>query len=177
MCRLMSRISAASSIGYFVTSQKCTCTLKVESTWYLIYQMLVIYQFSLCILYTIFVFIDGLVQERRNSSALAMELRLSWTNPSIWALGPNVSTQALRADADMPADIWNTVSTRPVKLCGMFRSQWINSSWLFVIWISVSPIFVHLEISVFYFVTVGDLDTCRQYHKGHCSTCRTVFVL
>ena len=27
--------------------------------------------------------IDGLVQERRNSSALAMELRLSWTNPSI----------------------------------------------------------------------------------------------
>ena len=29
-------------------------------------------------------YIDGLVQERRNSSALAMELRLSCTNPSIW---------------------------------------------------------------------------------------------
>ena len=28
--------------------------------------------------------IDGLVQERRNSSASAMELRLSCTNPSIW---------------------------------------------------------------------------------------------
>ena len=28
--------------------------------------------------------IDGLVQERRNSSALTMELRLSCTNPSIW---------------------------------------------------------------------------------------------
>ena len=28
--------------------------------------------------------IDGLVQERRNSRALAMELRLSCTNPSIW---------------------------------------------------------------------------------------------
>ena len=28
--------------------------------------------------------IDGLVQERRNSSALAMELRLSCTSPSIW---------------------------------------------------------------------------------------------
>ena len=28
--------------------------------------------------------IDGLVQERRNSSALAMELRLSCTNPSIY---------------------------------------------------------------------------------------------
>ena len=27
--------------------------------------------------------IDGLVQERRNSSALAMELRLSCTSPSI----------------------------------------------------------------------------------------------
>ena len=29
-------------------------------------------------------YIDGLVQERRNSSALAMELCLSCTNPSIW---------------------------------------------------------------------------------------------
>ena len=28
-------------------------------------------------------YFDGLVQERRNSSALAMELRLSCTNPSI----------------------------------------------------------------------------------------------
>ena len=28
-------------------------------------------------------YIDGLVQERRNSSALAMELRLSHTNPLI----------------------------------------------------------------------------------------------
>ena len=28
--------------------------------------------------------LDGLVQERRNSSALAMELCLSCTNPSIW---------------------------------------------------------------------------------------------
>ena len=30
-----------------------------------------------------YVYIDGLVQERCNSSALAMELRLSCTNPSI----------------------------------------------------------------------------------------------
>ena len=29
-------------------------------------------------------FIDGLAQERRNSSALAMKLRLSCTNPSLW---------------------------------------------------------------------------------------------
>ena len=29
-------------------------------------------------------YIDGFVQERRNSSALALELRLSCTNPSIW---------------------------------------------------------------------------------------------
>ena len=29
-------------------------------------------------------YFDGLVQERRNSSALAMELRLSCTDPSIW---------------------------------------------------------------------------------------------
>ena len=30
-------------------------------------------------------YIDGLVQERRNYSALAMELRLSYINPSIYA--------------------------------------------------------------------------------------------
>ena len=30
-------------------------------------------------------YIDGLVQERCNSSALAMELHLSYTNPSIWS--------------------------------------------------------------------------------------------
>ena len=34
--------------------------------------------------------IDGLVQERRNSIANALELRLSWTNPSIqyWTVLP-----------------------------------------------------------------------------------------
>ena len=32
------------------------------------------------------VYINGLMQERRNSSALAMELRLPCINPSIWTL-------------------------------------------------------------------------------------------
>ena len=31
-------------------------------------------------------YFDGLVQERRNSIANALELRLSYTNPSIWIL-------------------------------------------------------------------------------------------
>ena len=35
--------------------------------------------------------IDRLVQERRNSNALAMELRLSYTNPSMCATRFNVS--------------------------------------------------------------------------------------
>ena len=34
--------------------------------------------------YATVVYFDGLVQERCNSIANAMELRLSWTNPSIW---------------------------------------------------------------------------------------------
>ena len=33
-----------------------------------------------------YVYFDGLEQERRKSSALAMELRLNCTNPSIWSL-------------------------------------------------------------------------------------------
>ena len=39
------------------------------------------------------VHIDGLVQERRNSSALAMELCLSCINPSIWHTVSNVNTR------------------------------------------------------------------------------------
>ena len=46
------------------------------------------YPFSKChnnmLLDSSYLHIDGLVQERRNSSALAMELRLSCTNPSIY---------------------------------------------------------------------------------------------
>ena len=32
----------------------------------------------------LFIYIDGLMQERRNSIAKALELRLSCINPSIW---------------------------------------------------------------------------------------------
>ena len=39
-----------------------------------------------------FGYTDGLVQERRNSSALAMGLRLSCTHPSIWHIGFNELT-------------------------------------------------------------------------------------
>ena len=38
-------------------------------------------------------YIDGLVQERRNSIANALELRLSCTNPSIYAIS-NITTLA-----------------------------------------------------------------------------------
>ena len=36
-----------------------------------------------------YLYIDGLLQERRNSSALAMKLRLSCTNPSIYYMNVN----------------------------------------------------------------------------------------
>ena len=39
------------------------------------------------IVYPIHAHIDGLVQERRSSSALAMELHLSCTNPLIYVYG------------------------------------------------------------------------------------------
>ena len=52
--------------------------------------------------------IDGLVQERRNSSALAMELRLFRTNPSIFyggrALTVDVSVDNIGVSID-PANI------------------------------------------------------------------------
>ena len=42
--------------------------------------------------------IDGLAQERRNSTALAMELRLSRTNPSIW--WDNITTKIYNNESD-----------------------------------------------------------------------------
>ena len=42
--------------------------------------------------------IGGLVQERRNSSALAMELRLSCTNPSISSMCAQSSNEVLRVE-------------------------------------------------------------------------------
>ena len=41
-------------------------------------------------------YFDGLVQERRNSIANALELRLSCTNPSMWTM-----TQWAKASADV----------------------------------------------------------------------------
>ena len=48
-------------------------------------------------LYILWLHIDGLVQGRRNSSALAMELRLSITNPSIctWCMNQTIQPSAV----------------------------------------------------------------------------------
>ena len=50
---------------------------------------------------------DGLVQERRNCSALAMELRLSCTNPSIYQFFAEINT----------AHCWSWPGTRYNSLC------------------------------------------------------------
>ena len=41
-------------------------------------------------------YIDGLVQERRNSIAKAMELRLSFTNPSIWQIVKDILKKTVK---------------------------------------------------------------------------------
>ena len=43
-----------------------------------------------------YIYIDRLVQERCNSIVLAMELRLSYTNPSIWYTNSNISYISMR---------------------------------------------------------------------------------
>ena len=44
-----------------------------------------------------FTHIDGLMQDRRNASAFAVELRLSCTNPSISILKQNYSRAVIKA--------------------------------------------------------------------------------
>ena len=61
---------------------------------------------------TQFAHISGLVQERHNSIANALELRLSCTNPSTWyhCLLPCIATEA--ADGPVPSDgvyKWNSL--------------------------------------------------------------------
>ena len=56
----------ADNLAPYVTRSSATMALTMQDKW---------------------VYIDGLVQERHNSSVLAMELCLSCTNPSISSIG------------------------------------------------------------------------------------------
>ena len=70
--------------------------------------------FSLILLqedYSHYFSIDGLVQERRNSSALAMELRLSCTYPSIWSPEHGRKLQRRRASPASVSTRWRKVLT------------------------------------------------------------------
>ena len=79
--------------------------------------------------------IDGLMQERRNSSALAMELRLSCINPSIWHHG-NCSTMA-----------------QVMACCLTTSSDNYNQCWLliseFIMWHSLGAVSQELLWNVF----------------------------
>ena len=61
---------------------------------------------------------DGLVQERRNSSALAMELRLSCTNPSISAI-----TSRITGNSTVCPKAWASKQQRKCQRC-LRRIHW-----------------------------------------------------
>ena len=77
------------------------------------------------IVLNISVYIDGLVQERRNPIANALELRLSCTNPSIWEMSrplPVRSTVSLCVPLRLSVTLCDKqyvepVSTSPTDLC------------------------------------------------------------
>ena len=78
--------------------------------------------------------IDGLVQERRNSSVLAMELCLAYINPSIHT-GYHMAYQWL--NSLWPSDsIWQHRSWSPMAqemaCCLMAPSHYLNQCWLFI---------------------------------------------
>ena len=53
--------------------------------------------------------IDGLVQERRNSNVLAMELRLSCINPSISDESKEIATTTKQITTNCMYIIWDTL--------------------------------------------------------------------
>ena len=61
-------------------------------------------------------YIDGLVQERRNSSALAMELRLSCTNPSICYLLQSLKLVVIRMPSSFITGVHNCCSVSDDKV-------------------------------------------------------------
>ena len=69
--------------------------------------------------------LDGLVQERCNSSALAMELRLSCTNPSMWSVYPYSSGLALPQGR---ADFRFAPSQREMALLCNNVSHWLGTN-------------------------------------------------
>ena len=70
--------------------------------------------------------IDGLVQERRNSSALAMELRLSCINPSIWF---HMVTSWHGHTFRITSPLWGEPA-----LTGGFSSHWASDAELWSCW-------------------------------------------
>ena len=75
-----------------------------------------LFGFSSAILIDIFSskgYTDGLVQERRNSSALAMELHLSYTKPLIWNYNNQINLEEIMSDF-----VLSTVSADDLALLG-----------------------------------------------------------
>ena len=80
--------------------------------------------------------INVLVQDRRNSSALAMELRLSCTNPSIsYYLWPSAAAWHLRFRSTQVQII----------TCLMEPSHYLNQWWLIVSWALMNKLNLQFE--------------------------------
>ena len=74
-------------------------------------------------------YIDGLVQERRNSSAIAMELRLSCTNPSILCIESLLiifhNPDCIFLVIDFPtSNIWCWITLKKLNSLDEFHAWW-----------------------------------------------------
>ena len=92
--------------------------------------------------------IDGLVQERRNSSALALELHFSCTNPSIFPIEIQLSRIWFQCNSNCAIDIATNFCTRHERIVVMslaqicsyclleLRYKWMQISIEFELWVS-----------------------------------------
>ena len=115
-------------------------------------------------------YIDGLVQERRNSSALAMELRLSCTNPSIlsviiitplgsklqWNLNPKKNLLSRNSSENVVCTTSTILSRHQCDL-EEFLASW-RSTWCFASGVQAGTFWDNLYrqvISCYHFDDVG----------------------
>ena len=104
--------------------------------------------------------IDGLVQGKRNSSALAMELRLSCTDPLIWCLQLNTSRETI-----FHCDITISLNVLYNKIHGSHWDCHCVYVWLFLQW------------STHNWNASYILHHCKNGNEPHISQCSTIDIV
>ena len=116
-------------------------------------------------------YIDGLVQERRNSSALAMELRLSWIKPSISTVPYRMQLCAQFCFVHFCTIVAMLSVPYCVQICTWFCCAFFVT--FFYWWCIINALFVFIDLPIFFKVAS---QHWRMLSEANCDTLDFTFV-